>query len=60
MSLLEQSLSTSVQRKHVDVFGRDTETNEDYLGGRILQYNMVLYACMKVLRQGLFPLVHSE
>jgi hypothetical protein len=35
MSLREQSLPTSVQRKHVDVFGRDAETNEDYLGNNI-------------------------
>ena len=35
MSLPEQSLPTSVQRKHVDVFDRDAETNEDYLGNHI-------------------------
>jgi hypothetical protein len=49
MSLPEQSLSTGVHRKNVDVFDRDAERNEDYLGNRILQCYMVLNAYMKTL-----------
>jgi hypothetical protein len=60
MSLPEQSLSTGVHRKNVDVFGRDAERNEDYLGNRILQCYMVLNAYMKTLGQSRFPLLYSE
>ncbi len=56
MSLPEQSLPTSVQRKHVDVFGRDAKQMKITSGTISFQCNMVLYACMKVLRQGLFSL----
>ena len=37
MSLSEDSLSTSVQRKNVDVFDRDAETNKGYFDTKSVQ-----------------------
>ena len=37
MSLSEHSLSTSVQRKNVDVFDRDAETNKGYFDTKSVQ-----------------------
>jgi len=37
MSLSQQSLSTSVQRKNVDVFDRDAETNKGYFYTKSVQ-----------------------
>src|SRR6266699_3730052 len=39
MSLPEQSLLTSVQRKNVDVFDRDAERNKGYLYTKNLRLN---------------------
>jgi hypothetical protein len=55
MGLSEQSLAASVQRKHEDVFGRDDETDEDYLDNHIFQCNMVLYAGGKTATTGSVP-----